>query len=338
MNPLLQEAVDACEAITRERAKNFHYGLRLTPPDKRWAMYAVYAWMREADDLVDDPARDPNERSRRLQAYRDATNAALEGHTQTHTPALIALTEASKRFRLEKQDFHDMLDGQVGDLLPAQFQTWPELRKFCYQVAGTVGLVCIRIWGYSGQDAIKLAVERGIAFQLTNILRDLREDLDSGRCYLPLAEFQAMELTPEMVRAWSAPDRCVEFIRAQCERARAHYDRSAPLDAMVDTSCLSTLWAMTEIYKGVLSKIEAEPMLAVRGRARLSTLRKVWIALRAKHSNPKKLLSLHSSTRVRSGAHDAGAGLADTGLTNATNSTATDQPDHDASKNNGGSW
>ena len=91
MNPVLQEAVAACEAITRERAKNFHYGLRLTPPEKRWAMYAVYAWMREADDLVDDPERDPNERNQRLQAYRDATDAALDGHTQTHTPALIAL-------------------------------------------------------------------------------------------------------------------------------------------------------------------------------------------------------------------------------------------------------
>ena len=138
-----------------------------------------------------------------------------------------------------------------------------------------------------------MAVERGIAFQLTNILRDLREDLDSGRCYLPLAEFQALELTPEIVRAWSAPDRCVEFIRAQCERARAHYDRSAALDGMIDPACLPTLWAMTEIYKGVLSKIETDPQLAVQGRARLSTLRKVWIALRAKHSKPKKLLAQH---------------------------------------------
>ena len=292
VNPSFEQAVSACETITRERAKNFHYGLRLTPPEKRWAMYAVYAWMREADDLVDDPARDPQDRNQRLQAYRDATDAALDGQVQTQTPALIALTHAAKQFHLEKKDFHDMLDGQVGDLTPAKFESWPELRKFCYQVAGTVGLVCIRIWGFRGQEAIKLAVERGIAFQLTNILRDLREDLDSDRCYLPLAEFRAMELTPEMVRAWSEPDRCAEFIRAQCERARAHYDRSAPLDAMIDAACLPTLWAMTEIYKGVLAKIEADPQLAVRGRARLSTLRKVWIALRAKHAlakaeNPK---------------------------------------------------
>ena len=287
VNPSFEQAVAACETITRERAKNFHYGLRLTPPEKRWAMYAVYAWMREADDLVDDPARDPQDRNQRLQAYRDATDAALDGQVQTQTPALIALTQAAKQFHLEKKDFHDMLDGQVGDLTPAKFESWPELRKFCYQVAGTVGLVCIRIWGFRGQEAIKLAVERGIAFQLTNILRDLREDLDSDRCYLPLAEFRAMELTPEMVRAWSEPDRCAEFIRAQCERARAHYDRSAPLDAMIDTACLPTLWAMTEIYKGVLAKIEADPQLAVRGRARLSTLRTVWIALRAKHALPK---------------------------------------------------
>ncbi|MCE9620149.1 MAG: phytoene/squalene synthase family protein [Planctomycetes bacterium] len=285
MNPSLQEAVEACETITRQRARNFHYGLRLTPPDRRWAMYAVYAWMREADDLVDDIERDPNERNRRLQAYREATDAALEGRVQTQTPALIALTEAAKRFKLEKQEFHDMLDGQVSDLEPAKFETWPQLRRFCYQVAGTVGLVCIRIWGYRGEEATKLAVERGIAFQLTNILRDFREDADSGRCYLPLSEFQAMELTPEIVRDWSAPDRCGEFILAQCQRARAHYDRSAPLDSMIDPSCLPTLWAMTEIYKSVLTKIEADPQLAVHGRARLSALRKVWIALRAKRAH-----------------------------------------------------
>jgi phytoene synthase len=278
----LQEAVAACETITRLRARNFHYGLRLTPPEKRWAMYAVYAWMREADDLVDDAQRDPSQRVQRLQDYRAATDAALAGRAETGTPALVALAEAARRFQLKPQEFHDMLEGQASDLSPARFETWPQLKRFCYQVAGTVGLVCIRIWGFDHPDAPRLAIERGIAFQLTNILRDFREDMDCGRCYLPLQEFQAMELTPEAVRAWSAPDRCREFIRAQCRRARSHYERSAPLDGMIDAACLPTLWAMTEIYRSVLDKIEADPRLTVRGRARLSALRKVWIGLRAR--------------------------------------------------------
>lgn len=291
MNAALAEAVRTCEEVTRRRARNFHYGLRLTPEDRRWAMYAVYAWMREADDLADGAGPDRAERERRIARFRADTDAAFAGRPDVTQPCMIALAEAVRRFRLEPQEFHDMLEGQMRDLDAARFEHWDELRTFCYRVAGTVGLVCIRVWGFADPEAPRLAVDRGIAFQLTNVLRDLREDLDAGRCYLPLREYAAMDLAPEDLRAWRHPDRCREFIRAQVERARQHYERSAPLDRMIDPACLPTLWAMTEIYRGILGRIESDPRITVAGRARLPALRKAWIAWRASRLRPKAVTS-----------------------------------------------
>jgi phytoene synthase len=286
MNVALAEAIRSCEEVTRRRARNFHYGLRLTPHDRRWAMYAVYAWMREADDLADGAGPDRAERERRIARFRADTDDAFAGRPDETQPCMVALAEAVVRFRLERGEFHDMLEGQMGDLEAARFETWDVLRTFCYRVAGTVGLVCIRVWGFSDLDAARLAVDRGIAFQLTNVLRDLREDLDAGRCYLPLREYAAMDLSPEDLRAWRDGGRCTEFIRAQCERARSHYQRSAALDRMIDPACVPTLWAMTEIYRGILDRIEADPRIVVAGRARLSSLRKAWIAWRATRMRP----------------------------------------------------
>ena len=281
MSQALHAAIRSCEAITRDRARNFWWGLRLTPEDRRWAMYAVYAWMRQADDLADEAGIDRAERERRMRAFRGATDEAFDGRPDPSQPCLVALAEAVRRFDLQPVEFHDMLEGQWGDLEPARFETWEELRRFCYRVAGTVGLVCIRVWGFDDPDAPRLAVERGIAFQLTNILRDLREDLDGGRCYLPLSEYRAMEFSPEMLRRWEPADRCAEFLRAQCERAEAHYRRSEPLDRMVSPECLPTLWAMTGIYRGILDRLRRDPRIAVAGRARLPAWRKALIAWRA---------------------------------------------------------
>ena len=287
MSAAFDAAVAACEEVTRRRARNFHYGLRLTPADRRWAMYAVYAWMRQADDLADEAGPDRAERERRLATFRADTDRAFVGEPDPGQPCMVALAEAVRRFDLRPDEFHDMLTGQTGDLDQARFETWEELREFCYRVAGTVGLVCIRVWGFHDPEAPRLAVDRGIAFQLTNVLRDLREDLDAGRCYLPLREYAAIELSPEALRAWEPADRCAEFLHAQCERARAHYRRSEPLDRMIDPACLPTLWAMTEIYRGILDRIEANPRIVVAGRARLSSLRKAWIAWRATRLRPE---------------------------------------------------
>ncbi len=279
----LLPAIAECERVTRTRARNFWYGLKLTPEPQRSAMYAIYAWMREADDLADAEGIPDDERVRRLARFRHDTDAALAGRPPGGLATWRALAWVAANHELAPRDFHDMLDGQLGDVGIVRCETWEDLRGFCYRVASTVGLVCIRVWGYSDTAAPALAVDRGIAFQLTNILRDYREDFDLGRVYLPAEDFRRMDLTPEALRAWSAPAQCSEFMRAQCDRAAQFFQRSAPLDAMIAPSCLPTLWAMTEIYRGILGRVQARPE-AVMGprRVRLPAWRKAWIAFRAR--------------------------------------------------------
>ena len=274
-------AVAECERITRERARNFWYGLKLTPGARRAAMYVIYAWMREADDMADAEGIAPEERVRRIAGFRAATDAALAGIPPDHSPVWTGLAWVARQHSLSAKDFHDMLDGQLSDVGPANYETWDDLRAFCYRVASTVGLVSIRVWGYEDPAAPGLAVDRGIAFQLTNILRDFREDFDMGRVYLPAEDFRRFDLTPERLRRWDAPAQCEEFMRAQCLRAEQFYVRSAPLDGMITPACVPTLWAMTEIYHGILGRIRADPGAVMRGRVRLSPLRKAWIAWRA---------------------------------------------------------
>jgi 15-cis-phytoene synthase len=287
-SPELRTALAECERITRTQARNFYYGLKLTPEPQRSAMFVIYAWMRAADDLADATGFESEERIRRIAAFREATDRALEGRAVDGAPGAAAevwqgLSWVASRHSLSARDFHDMLDGQLSDVGEATYEDWDSLRAFCYRVASTVGLVCIRVWGYTGEEAPGLAVDRGIAFQLTNILRDFREDYDMGRVYLPADEMRRMELTARDLRDWSKPDLCAEFIRAQCARAEQYYRRSQPLDRLVTPSCRPTLWAMTEIYHGLLERIAARPHLVARDqRVRLSGWRKAWIALRAR--------------------------------------------------------
>jgi phytoene synthase len=278
----LVPAIAECERITRTRARNFWYGLRLTPEPQRSAMYAIYAWMREADDLADAEGIADDERVRRIAQFRHDTDAALAGRPPGGRPTWRALSWVASRHELSPRDFHDMLDGQLGDVGEVRVATWDDLRGFCYRVASTVGLVCIRVWGYSDPAAPALAVDRGIAFQLTNILRDYREDFDLGRVYLPAEDFRRMDLTPEMLRRWSPAPQCEEFMRAQCDRAAQFYERSAALDRMVTPSCAPTLWAMTEIYRALLVRIRADPSEVVGSRrVRVPAWRKAFIAWRA---------------------------------------------------------
>lgn len=279
----LVRAARVCEEITRRRARNFYYGLRLTPEPERFAMFIVYAWMRQADDIADAGGAALEERCRRIALFRSATDAAFEGRPVDDSPLWSGFAEVAQRWPIRRQDFHDMLDGQLDDIRVVRHERWEDLRRFCYRVASTVGLICIRIWGFHDAEAPRLAIDRGIAFQLTNVLRDFREDFDAGRVYLPQEEFAAMELTPAMVRRWEPADRCVEFIRAQAERARSHYQSSIALDAMISRRCEPTLWAMTTIYRGLLEKILSDPRRVVRERRiRLSAARKAWIAFRAR--------------------------------------------------------
>ena len=177
----IRAAVAVCREITRVRAGNFYWGLRLTPEPRRSAMYTIYAWMRQADDIVDGQTAGSVAGASDILAFRNATVEALASRSRSIEPVWRALSEVAREYEFDVSDFHSMIDGQVADLQPRRIENWEELRNYCCQVAGTVGTVCVRVWGYEDPRALVLAVDRGIAFQLTNILRDVVEDVGLGR-------------------------------------------------------------------------------------------------------------------------------------------------------------
>jgi phytoene synthase len=280
------DALRACEEITRTKARNFYYGLRLLPEEKRRALYAVYAWMRVADDIADEEGVATYVRRARLDGLAAATREALAGRAQGGDAVLTALAWVAARTPLPAEDFEAAIEGQRMDLEPRVYATFAETELYCDRVASTVGRICLDIWGVrAGVDlarARELSTKRGVAFQLTNILRDVREDLARGRCYLPADELAAGGLSVDALVAWRDHARCEAFMRGQCARAQRFFEESAALDAMVSPDARATILAMSEIYRGILRLVERDPRKAMRARARLSPLAKSWIALRAR--------------------------------------------------------
>lgn len=290
----LARAYDACREITRRRARNFYYGLCLTPEPRRSAIFSVYAWMRRADDEADAAAhasRTTEERLARLADLRRELRDLLAGRydqpgaPSDAAPVFIALAHTLRAYPIDPGDLRDMLDGLEEDARHTGYATRDELASYCYRVASTVGLICLSVWGLrEGADATEargLAVRRGLAFQLTNILRDFGQDFDDSprRLYLPQADFERHGLTPEALRVWARPNECGAMIAGLARWARAEYEASATLEGLINPVCRPTLWAMTRIYSGLLAKIEAKPGRIVGAkRIRLQSAHKAGIA------------------------------------------------------------
>lgn len=290
-----------CAEVVRERARNFYYGLRLTPEPKRSAIYSIYAWMRRADDEA-DAACDPVTKRERLKSFRGLTERVITGDVpNAGADGFVweALHQTIRRFEIDPAHLRSMLDGLETDLAHEASaaarangepivicRTRADLEQYCYHVASTVGLVCVTIWGLrdgvDAAEASRLAVQRGLAFQLTNILRDFGQDFDDGRVYLADADFASAGLSPREVRQWSDAVRCERLVGEIAGWARRQYVDSAPLDRMIDPTCYATLRTMTRIYSGLLTVIEGEPSrIAGRKRIRLQSAHKAGIALRA---------------------------------------------------------
>ncbi len=285
----LDTSYSACGDITRRAAKNFFYGLRLTPEPRRSAVYSIYAWMRQADDQVDD-AGTIQEKRQRLEAFRLRTMRALSGDLpqSPSEPFWPAFAATLRSYPVDRAHIESMLDGLAEDLDHSGYSNWDDLDRYCYRVGSTVGLVCIAIWGLRPHQDTALAharaVARGRAFQITNILRDVAHDFDDSprRVYLPESLLQAHGLTPEELRAWAKPDACRNLILQAAARARGFYEQSSGLEAVVDRQCAPALWGMTRIYAGILDLIEKDPSRVVAdARVRLSTAQKGLIALTA---------------------------------------------------------
>lgn len=276
-----------CQAVTRQQAKNFYYGLRLTPEPKRSAMYAIYAWMRAADDLADADSPEDQKREQ-IELFQRASHDAVEtGQAPSESPQIHqamwpAVAHTFHEYQVPQSYLDDMIAGQLLDQSKKSYQTFDELYSYCYQVASTVGLVCITVWGYDGREETRLMAEqRGVALQLTNIIRDIVEDAERGRIYLPADELKEYDLDINHLITDGPDKRFDQFIRFQVDRAESYYRRSMGLERYIDPECRPTSWALMRIYHCLLSRISRDPRRILDGRVRLRKRRKLLIALNA---------------------------------------------------------
>jgi 15-cis-phytoene synthase len=276
-----------CEQLTKTEAKNFYYGLKLLPEPRRSAMFALYAYMRLVDNIADgQDGRNVQQRMDALDTWTHATHAAIEQRNPNDGRSIWpAFSEMVARYSVPKHCFDEVIAGQRQDLESPAIHTFEELKQYCYRVAGVVGVASIHIFGFDGGDAaIALAVDRGVAFQLTNILRDLREDAERERIYLPRQELEAAGVSAADVRNARWTPQFANLMNQQIARANSFYASSAPLDEMIDRASRPTLTAMTQIYHGLLEKIAVDPQRVLHKRISLSPLTKLRIAWRAARS------------------------------------------------------
>lgn len=290
----LDASFEHCREVARARAGNFYYGMKLTPEPKRSAIYAVYAFMRACDDLADEAdARAGADAARaEIDAFRGELDRVLAGE-RIDGAFWPAFAHVLNTYPIDPADLHHMLDGQAADMTVHRYATFDDLYRYCYNVASTVGLVCISVWGHeeggdSGDETRTLAEQRGIALQLTNILRDLAEDAGAGsggggrgRVYLPAEDFERFGYTEADLQAGTVNAAFDEFMAFQIERARSYYAMSEPLERRLTPDCRATSWAMMRIYRGLLDRIAEAPRRVLRERIRLSKPAKVGIAARA---------------------------------------------------------
>ena len=267
----VEESYAWSSEVARRQAKNFYYSFLLLPKPKRDAICAIYSFMRHCDDLSDESGASLSV----LESWRDELTLALAGTSSGH-PVWPGFVDAVRKFSIPHHLFHEMIDGVESDLEPRRIQTFDELYRYCYLVASVVGLTVIHIFGFSHPDAPKLAEKCGIAFQLTNIIRDVREDFERARIYLPQKDLARFGVTTVS----DSPEirRLLEF---EGERAKAYYAESRPLLEMVDPSSRSSLRALIDIYSTLLSRIERNRYDVFNGRIRLSGPEKLWIMVRA---------------------------------------------------------
>lgn len=300
MDAITSASMIYCREVTRTHARNFYYGMKLTPGIKRDALYAIYAFMRACDDLVDqDPAHltvdmgTTSELGHRIEQFRSKMQHVIDTgkiDPADNKPDSIwpAFNHVMQHYPIDAKYLHDMLDGQRRDLVTETFNTFDQLYDYCYNVASVVGLTCISVWGYTGDKATReLAEKRGIAFQLTNILRDVHEDHQRGRVYLPAEELAKYHVDPIVFANGQADEHFDRLMKFQIDRAFGFYEASESLESHLSEDCQSTCWAMMRIYRGLLEKIAANPRRVLTERVRLNKFQKTAIAMRAKFRRPQ---------------------------------------------------
>ena len=276
MNRAIEESYEYCRRVARSRAKNFYYSFLLLSAQQRKAMCAIYAFMRYCDDLSDEPGAT----RAAIERWRAGMEDALDGRFGDH-PVWPAFHHTVRRFGIPRQYFRDMINGVASDLEPRRCETYDELYRYCYQVASVVGLTTVHIFGFDTPSALPLAEKCGVAFQLTNILRDIREDAERGRIYLPVEDLLRFGVSEDDLRAGRRDDAFLRLMQFEAARARQYYDESLPLLDLIHPRSRASLEALITIYSRLLERIERTNYDVFTRRVRLSAVEKSWIVVRA---------------------------------------------------------
>ncbi len=284
----IEDAYLECRTIARREAKNFYYAFRVLPKHKSDAMCAVYAFMRRADDLSDDESISVEDRRGMMQRWMGEWRAVQRG-AESSDAVFVAVRDTQMRFGISNELLDQLIEGTTMDLEPREpgpegFQTYrdfEELYRYCYLVASVVGLVCIRIFGYTNKEAERLAEETGIAFQLTNILRDVREDAQRGRVYLPLDVLSEFGVSLSRMKGLGEGEAVHPNERALLStlgaRADIYYASAAKLLPMIDADSRAALWILVAIYHDLLLRIGRVDGDVFSQRVSVPTVRKVWL-------------------------------------------------------------
>ena len=285
------EAYLFCREIARREAQNFYWAFRVLPRHKSDAMCAVYAFMRRADDIADDESKPLEARRAEMTAWLQAWRAS-RASAQSADPVFLALGDTQRRFDIPDALLEELVAGTTMDLEPRDadaegvqtYATFDELYRYCYLVASVVGLVCIRIFGYTDARAEQFAEETGVAFQLTNILRDVKEDVERGRVYLPLDLLDEFGETVEEIRSLAAGRAMSERERGMLAtlaiRAEKYYVAAGKLIPLLDRDSRAAMWVLVTIYHRLLARIAAKKMDVFRERVSVSTATKLSILAR----------------------------------------------------------
>ena len=270
----LKLAYDACRAITRREAKNFYYAFLTLPAAKRRAIYAAYAFCRYCDDSVDQETSAEAKMTAlaELQANLEDTYSG-----SSSSPVFLALGDAAKRYDIPRDYFREIILGVESDLVKDRFQNFDELREYCYRVASVVGLICLQIFGYKNDDAKEYAVDLGLAMQLTNIIRDVREDLEMGRVYLPQDEMARFGYSEEDLRNGVRNQAFRDLMKFQSQRARDYFDRGFKLLPYLSRRSRACPAVLGALYSKVLDRIEASDYDVLESRVSLSKAEKIGI-------------------------------------------------------------
>ena len=268
----LEAAYEECQSVTRREAKNFYYAFLTLPSQRRRAISVVYAFCRHCDDSVDDEGSVAIKLAR-LAAIRGDLEKTYSGSATA--PVFLALTDVAQRYEIPQDYFQDIVSGVESDLVKNRYQDFQELRQYCYQVASVVGLVCLQIFGYQDPRAKEHAIDLGLAMQLTNIARDVQEDLGMGRVYLPQDEMARFGYTEDDLQAGIVNEPFTNLMRFQAQRAQEYFNSGFQLLPYLSFRSRACPAVMGQLYRKVLKRIESADYDVLHHRVSLSKPQKI---------------------------------------------------------------